>query len=241
MDRETENTLLFLVGLSMAMVAAAGTYTRYVKPSVFWWLVAAAVVLIGLALSGIVGDLRREPRHHDHAEDDGHAHRPGILWLLVVPIVVTIFVVPPALGAYATSPSVVNVSADAARVRQPFPPLPAERAPLMSMRDVLKRLAQDSAGTLDGRLITLVGFTLKQNDQVALARVIITCCSADAQLARIQLAGPLAADAGAVGENTWLQVEGRILSPPLDAALPVPTMQVSSITRIDPPQNTYDY
>ena len=48
-----------LVGLAMAMISIAGSYTRYVKPSLLPWLLAAAALLIGLALTAIVRDVRR--------------------------------------------------------------------------------------------------------------------------------------------------------------------------------------
>jgi hypothetical protein len=59
-------------------------------------------------------------------------------------------------------------------------------------------VALDSTGTLDDRLITLVGFTLHDGDVTDLARIAIFCCAADAQLARIHLEGP-AAPSGACG------------------------------------------
>ncbi len=52
------------------------------------------------------------------------------------------------------------------------------------------RAAQDTAGTLNDRLITVIGFTLPETDGVDLGRVVIICCAADAQLARIHLRGP---------------------------------------------------
>ncbi len=74
MSRETENALLLLVGLSTAIIAFTGAYTRYVKPALLPWLWASAAVLIVLALIAIVGDIRHGPRDGEHA---GHAHRSG--------------------------------------------------------------------------------------------------------------------------------------------------------------------
>ncbi|HEX9833947.1 MAG TPA: 50S ribosomal protein L31, partial [Mycobacterium sp.] len=51
---------------------------------------------------------------------------------------------------------------------------------------------KDSANTLDGRLITVTGFTFKADGRTDLARVVIICCAADATLARIRLSGPAA-------------------------------------------------
>ena len=49
MKRETENIVLLLVGISVALIVVGGVYTRYVKPGLLVWLAASAVVLIGLA------------------------------------------------------------------------------------------------------------------------------------------------------------------------------------------------
>lgn len=131
MTRETENVLLLLVGLCTAMIAITGTYTHYVKPSLLPWLVAAAVLLIALTLCAITRDIRRGPIRDDHAQDDhhdgvGHGHRPVVAWLLVLPIALLAFVVPPALGARAAEPTVTEVSRQV--LYRPFPPLPVGRA-----------------------------------------------------------------------------------------------------------------
>ena len=241
MSRETENALLLLLGLATAIITITGVYTRYVKPSLLPWLAAVAVVLIVLALSAIVRDLRRG--RDDNAgsdEETGHAHRRGIGWLIAVPVLLLAFVVPPALGAQAAAPLAITLSPN--ELREPFPPLPAGRAPEVSLKEVMKRVALDSAGTLNSRLITIVGFTLKADSGTDLARITIFCCAADAQLGRLHLRGSAAAAAAAdLPDNTWIRVEGTI-APPGDAASPaIPTMTVSTLTRVDAPANTYAY
>ena len=239
MSRLTQNILLFLVGLSAAVMVIKGTYLHYVKPSLMPWLIATASFSIVLALVAIVYDLR-QPADHDGSVVDGHRHRPWLVWLLVVPIALTVFVVPPPLGVQGTAgPEVVAVSEPK---RTPFPPLPAERAPMVSIPDVLMRASRDSANTLDGRLITTTGFTLKYPDGTYLARVVIICCAADARLARIRLGGPAVAVAAGYPEDIWLQVEGHVLPGTSQAATNyIPTMALSGVTRIEKPANTYEY
>jgi uncharacterized repeat protein (TIGR03943 family) len=186
MSRETENALLLLLGLATAIITITGVYTRYVKPSLLPWLAAVAVLLIVLALSAIVRDLRH--RRDDNTGSDehaGHAHRRGIGWLIAVPVLLLAFVVPPALGAQAAAPIAITLSPN--ELRQPFPSLPAGRAPEVSLKEVMKRVALDSAGTLNSRLITIVGFTLKAGGGTDLARITIFCCAADTQLGRLHL------------------------------------------------------
>lgn len=58
MRRETENVVLLIVGVAVAMVTVTGAYTRYVKPGMLPWLAVSAVLLIGLALTVIARDIR---------------------------------------------------------------------------------------------------------------------------------------------------------------------------------------
>ncbi len=240
MSRETENALLLLLGIAAGMITITGAYTRYVKPSLLPWLVATAVLLIVLAGTAIVRDIRNHSADRDRA--DPHGHRSRVIWLLVAPIVLLIFVAPPALNATAVSARVVEVSTDV--LRRPYPPIPAERAPELSLPEVLVRAARDTAGTLDDRLITITGFTLDRTDGdgVDLARIVLICCAADGRLARIHLGGPAAAEAADLPENTWVRVEGKMAPMPQDSTgKSTPTLLVTSVTQIEEPANVYVY
>lgn len=232
MRRETENTLLLIVGIALVMVTVTGAYTRYVKPAMLPWLAISAAVVIALALVAIARDVRGGGAGPEHA---GHVHRNGIVWLLVLPVVLLIFVVPPALSARAAAPAAVTVTA-----ARSFPPLPDGAAPTVSLPEVLMRVAVGPVGGLDGRQITTTGFTMRDGDRVDLAKIVIICCAADAQLARMHLSGPAAAGAAALPENTWLQVEGTVpAGQTYSGTASIPTLDVSRIARIDPPANTY--
>ncbi|MEZ0352110.1 TIGR03943 family protein [Mycobacterium sp. pR1184] len=232
MKRETENTILLLVGLSIALIVATGVFTRYVKPSLLPWLVLTAALLIALALVSIVGDVRRGGRDHD----DGHAHRGGLVWLLAVPIVVLCFVTPPALRPQAAT--VTNVSNDVLRVA--FPPLPPGRAPEISLAEAVVRSANDSTGSLNDRLITVTGFALNEPGGIDLARIVIICCAADAQLARIHLRDHDGASTLHFADNTWLKVEGVITPAQRQPHTPpIPTLRAVSVTPVPAPANPY--
>jgi len=241
--RETENTLLLLVGISIAMITVTGAFTRYVKPGLLPVLVASAVLLIGLALAAIVGDIRRGGplEHGDHGEDvQGHSHRSGMVWLLLLPILVLIFVTPPALRPSAAAPSVTAVSNDV--LNRAFPPIPPGRAPELSLPEVLMRQAQDTTDSLTNRTITVKGFVLNEAQGVDLGRIVIICCAADAQLARIHLRGPAAAQAAGLADNTWLLVEGEVKPEPRRPhTMVIPTFEATAVTRIDAPPNPYGY
>jgi putative membrane protein len=244
-SRETENAILLLVGISVALIAVSGAFTRYVKPGLLLWLIVSAALLIVLALVAIIGDIRRGgPRTtgtHDETDDhtEAHSHRAGIVWLLVVPVLILIFVTPPALRPSAAAPSVTTVSNDVV-FRQAFPPLPPGEAPELSLPEVLMREFHDTAGSLTDRPITVIGFALNEKQGVDLGRIVIICCAADAQLARIHLGGPAVAEAAGLPDNTWLRVVGKVTPPPPNSAR-IPTLQATAVTRIDAPANPYDY
>lgn len=237
MSRETENAVLLLVGVCTMIITITGAYTRYVKPSLQPWLLASGVVLIVLALMAIVRDIRRGPQQHAHED---HGHRSGVLWLLILPIGLLGFVVPPALGAQSPLRTVNEVSTDV--LRRPYPPLPDERAPEISIPELLVRNARDSTGSLDNRLVTVTGFTMKDGDRIDLGRVVILCCAADAQLARVRLDGPAAEVAAGLPDGAWVRVEGKVPPGQGDSALrSTPTMMVSLVQQIEEPANTYEY
>ncbi|OBB01856.1 TIGR03943 family protein [Mycolicibacterium fortuitum] len=231
MSRETENALLLLVGVSTGIITLTGAFTRYVKPSLLPYLAATSLLLILLALASIVADIR-----HGGDEQHDHAHRRGTTWLLLIPIALLAFVVPPAIRPQAAS--VAEVSTDV--LRRPFPALPDGRAPEISLPDMLVRIAQDSAGTLDNRTVTVSGFTMRDGDRTDLARVVIICCAADAQLARVHLSGPAAAELAGYPDNTWIKVEGTIPAGQGDSSRgTVPTMTALHVMRTDPPERPY--
>lgn len=239
MSREAENTLLLLVGIATAMITIGGAFTRYVKASMLPWLGLTAVVIIGLALVSMAVDIRRGAAlHDDHGAHGDHSHRGSVAWLLLVPVIVLVFVTPPALRPQAAAPIVTSVSTEV--LRRPFPPLPAGPAPEVSVPDVMIRAAQDTAGTLDKRLITVIGFTLIEGAGVDLGRVTIVCCAADARLARIHLGGPMAAQAARLPDQTWLRVEGTVVPTAATGdSTVIPTLEITALTPIDTPADTY--
>lgn len=243
MSRETENTVLLLVGISMAMITASGAFTRYVKPGLLPWLVASAVLLIALALLAIVGDIRRGgPGAAQGAHEPGHAHsdRGRIGWLLVIPVLILMFVTPPALRPSAAAPSVTSVSNDV--LNKAYSPLPLGAAPDVSLPEVLMREAHDTTGSLTNRTITVTGFVLNEAAGIDLGRIVIICCAADAQLARIHVRGTAAGRAGGLPDNTWLRVQGQVLPVPRQQhGVTIPTLQATAVTRIDAPPNPYAY
>ncbi|MQY31371.1 TIGR03943 family putative permease subunit [Nocardia aurantia] len=262
MNRLAQNFVLLLIGIAVVKIAADGTYLRYVKPALGPFLLASGLVLVLLAVTAILRDLRRTrtgaviehpPTDHRTPNDvatESHSGRPQ--WLLLAPIAALLIVVPPALGAG----SVNSGSTAQASVGQPaatdggkydFGPLPAGPAPTVRMYDLIDRASYDSSGVLDDHDVTVVGFIVRTAADgaprtdgslggVDLARLVITCCVADAQTMRIHLAGdfPLPAD------DTWVFVRGRVQP---NSAVPrtrmTPTLTVADLHAIPAPARVY--
>lgn len=79
----------------------------------------------------------------------------------------------------------------------------------------------------------MTGFVLKTDGHAELGQVVIICCAADAQLARIRLTGAAAAEAARLPDDSWIRVEGTVAVGP--------TLQIDSVTPVKPPANTYAY
>ncbi|NKY41910.1 TIGR03943 family putative permease subunit [Nocardia cerradoensis] len=243
MKRETQNLLLVLVGVAILRTAIDGSYLRYVKPGLHPFLLISGTGFVVFAAISIVRDIRRS----GISRDDGHGRAQ---WLLLAPAAALLLITPPALGAdsVATS-SRVQVAAPVADEPElrPFPPLPDEPAPALTIYDLANRALYDSTHSLDGREITVSGFVLAPEGEsstrqdvstIDLARVLITCCVADARYISVHLSGigePIAAD-------TWLQVQGTV-EPGSAGRDPdkIPTLRVTDVQRIPAPDHGYEH
>ena len=137
----------------------------------------------------------------------------------------------PAVAATGRHGSATSASSDV--LRHAFPPLPAGRAPEVSLPEVVVRSAHDTSGSLTTRLVTITGFLLNDRDGMDLARIVIFCCAADAQLARIHLR-VLTARRPSFADNTWLRVEGRAAERRAH-----PDARAVTVTPVDAPANRY--
>ncbi|GAA4939389.1 putative repeat protein (TIGR03943 family) [Actinomycetospora succinea] len=256
MSRDSQHVLLVLVGGVLVKIVADGSYLRYVRPWSAVPVLAAGVVLITVAVVGIVRDLRGRAvvDGHDHGDgagpEAGHDSRAGpSAWMLVLPVLALLLVVPPALGSAAVG----GVGARAAPVSAVADdPLPAGEAPALGLLDVVSRAAADPFGQVTTREVTVTGFLVPARHPppgtatVDLARWVITCCAADAATVRVHLADPQGQlrDQGPGGPegDRWVAVRGRVVAgtgTPADGH--VPTLAVTSWSPVATPDPVYEY
>ncbi|MFC5140647.1 TIGR03943 family putative permease subunit [Actinomycetospora rhizophila] len=250
MSRDTQHVLLVLVGGVLVKIVLDGSYLRYVRPWSAVPVLAAGVVLVAVAVVAIVRDLRGRATADGHGHDHGHdGHAGPAAWMLVLPVLALLLVVPPALGSAAVG----GVGSRAAPVAEVTgDPLPAGDAPTLGLLDVVSRAAADPDGPLTSRDVTVTGFLVPARDAppgaapVDLARLVITCCAADASTVRVHLADPLGhlRDVGPAvdGGDRWVTVRGRVVAGTGTAAdAHVPTLTVTSSSLVATPEPVYEY
>lgn len=245
MSRETQNLVLFLLGVAVLKTTLDGSFMRYVKPSLEPYLLISGTVIVVLAAAAMITDIRAggpSSFEHDHNHNHGHGHTDRMPWLLMAPALVVLFLAPPALGPGSFVERQVQPPSSSADLRA-FDPIPEGTTPEMTFSEVLQRNRLDSAGTLDDREIAVRGYAVARADGgVDLARIVIICCAADARTAKIKLTGPEATRMTDVGSEQWWRVVGTVI--PGSATEQnefVPEMRVVSVERTTAPENTYSY
>lgn len=260
MRRDAQHVLLVLVGGVLVKIVLDGSYLRYVRPWSAVPLLLAGAVLITVAVIALVRDLRARPRaaEHDHGDHDhgDHDHGPDgragpAAWLLVLPVLALLLVVPPALGSAALGGSGARAApAVATRADEPLPP---GDAPTLGLLDVVSRTAGDPHGPVTRREITVMGFLVPAARTpppgatgLDVARLVISCCAADASAVRVHLADPEGV-LGGVGPgdaegDRWVAIRGRVVAGTGTAADGhVPTLSVIAWSPVATPVPAYEY
>lgn len=200
----------------------------------------------GRAAHGSEVELGGHGEHVDHAahvdpgEHGDHSHSARPAWLLLVPVLAVFLVAPPALGAdsvirtEARAPSSAAVANAAA-----FPPLPPGNVVPLAVNDFVTRAGWDAAGTLNGRTVSLTGFVVHTGGSTLLARLVISCCAADAFPVTVRLRG---GQADHLASDAWIQVTGRVVpgTATKDNSY-TPDFIPASVTPVPPPKDPYEY
>ncbi|WP_206792915.1 TIGR03943 family protein [Amycolatopsis sp. MtRt-6] len=245
MKRETQNILLILLGGALVKIAVNGDYLRYVKPAQQPWVITGGAVMVLLGAVAIVRDLlaaRAAAAPAGPEDHDGHAHshsaRPA--WLLLVPVLAVFLIAPPALGSDSVIRTEARVPASAAAANAAaFPPLPEGNVVPLTVNEFVSRAGWDSAGTLNGRTVSLTGFVVHTEGSTLLARLVISCCAADAFPVTVRLRG---GGADHLASDAWIQVTGQVVpgTATKDNSY-TPDFSPASVTPVAAPKDPYEY
>ncbi|MFI5588342.1 TIGR03943 family putative permease subunit [Amycolatopsis sp. NPDC051758] len=242
MKRETQNILLLLLGGALVKIAVNGDYLRYVKPAQQPWIIAGGAVMVLLGAVAIVRDLlaARVKTAPDHEESHDHAHSARPAWLLLVPVLAVFLVAPPALGADSVIRTEARVPASAAAANAAaFPPLPAGNVVPLAVNEFVSRAGWDKAGTLNGRTVSLTGFVVHTDGGTLLARLVISCCAADAFPVTVRLRG---GEADHLASDAWIQVTGQVVPGTATRANSyTPDLTPASLASVPAPKDPYEY
>lgn len=236
-------TTLLLVGAMLIRLTVTDAYQRYVRVGMGPLLLIAGVLLAVLGAVAVIRSLRAgpdpDPDHQDHQDDEnhqdeGHDHEHGdrIGWLLLVPVLALLLVVPPALGSFGVDRSTVTPGA-----ADVFDPLPATSEPReMTLLEFDQRAFDRGGHSMRGAKLRLTGFVARPTDGEGfrLARYQIACCAADAVAAVVRVSGAAGAEPA---RDAWFSVTGTFRGVGTDG---VPEFVASAVQQLPAPLDPYE-
>jgi uncharacterized repeat protein (TIGR03943 family) len=236
-NRQAQAVVLLLVGGAILRASVTDLYLRYVKEGLRPFLIAAGVLLVAAAVATLWYELRPGKKAAEHDDGHGHSHaEPRVAWLLVLPVFALLLVAPPALGSYAA-----NRSGTALQATSDFPPLPPGDPVKVSVLDYATRAVYDDGKSLAGRRVQVTGFVMVGDDGAPyLARMMLSCCAADARPIKIGLAGTVPTG---LAPDTWIEVVGRYTAKSVKDSLNdgvIPYLDAEEVRQIAAPTNQYE-
>jgi uncharacterized repeat protein (TIGR03943 family) len=234
-NTRTQAFVLVVFGGALLRLAMTDALLRYVRPIARPWVLLAGLAFLGLGLWSMLAGSRGSDRAgHDEARDEhGHHNASRAAWLVLAPVIAILVVAPPALGAFTAKR--VPFSEITPPTRH-FSTLPSADPVRVSLLDYCSRAAFGGGPTLTGHRIALTGFVLRpEPGGFQIARLVITCCAADALPVVVSVQTPTAPPA----RDTWVTVTGTYAGmSPSDATVPV--LHADTTTPITQPANPYD-
>ncbi|MCF2530594.1 TIGR03943 family putative permease subunit [Yinghuangia soli] len=177
-----------------------------------------------------------------HGSGDAHGHDhskgPHVAWLLCLPVIALFLIAPPALGSYTAERSDNTIAKPAAKtVDAGFPALPPGDPYDMTLGDFGVRAVWDTAETLKGRNVRLMGFVTPGKDgSWFVNRLVISCCAADAVARKVEVRG-----VPAPPTDAWVQVTGTwFKNGETGSENATPALTAALVERIAPPKEPYE-
>jgi uncharacterized repeat protein (TIGR03943 family) len=219
-NTRTQAYLLLLFGGALIRLAVSDLLLRYVRAVARPWVLLAGVAMVVLAIAQLVYARRQQ----NAATSTG--------WLLLAPVVAIVVIAPPALGSFSASRAPVGLNDQA---HKDFPALTGPSPHTLKMLDFTTRVLWDAGRTVTGQEVQLTGFVLKQRpDGFVLARLVITCCAADARPVEVYVRTDQHPP-----PDQWVNVTGTYAgNDPVDATFPLLT--ATAIVPVEQPTNPYD-
>ncbi len=200
MNGRTQAYLLLLLGAALLRLGASELLLRYVRPAARPETVLAGAAMLAIALARLA-QARRVVRGARAVQDqpsvqdqpmveDRHSSGGAVSvrrsravhagWLMIAPVVAILVISPPALSTFTASHAPVR--AVGAAPPTGFPALTGSSPHRLVLLEFTTRALWDAGRTLRSQRVELTGFVLTQRpDGFILARLVITCCAADAR------------------------------------------------------------
>lgn len=235
-------SILILMAIFFAEKYVSGKLHYYISPR-FGWLALLAVVLfiaLGSAYNLIGGKSGGEEKHHEHAD---HAHGGVSAWTLVVvalPLILGLIIPAKPLDAAAVSSrGVATEMAGAADAGDRVLSVAPSRRTVLDWVQAMSADRDPSA--LDGQAADVVGFVYRDarfgEDQILVARFVISCCVADATAIGVVVQSP---EVAGLEINSWVRVRGTFKQGELDGDA-MPVLFAEEVIPVEPPEQPYLY
>ena len=224
MNTRTQSFLLLLFGGVLIHLATGDALLNYVRPVARPWVLIAGAAIVIVSVVQLV--LSSKLTETDVGSRNG--------WLILMPVLVLLLIAPPALGAFTARRDPVTVAAPP-HPDTPFPALTGPSPHQLKLGDFVLRVLWDSARTVTGQNVAIDGFVVEQRpDGFILARLVITCCAADARPLEVLIRSSVHPQ-----PDSWVDVTGSYSG--LDPATSeLPTLAAGHVTAIPTPANPYD-
>jgi uncharacterized repeat protein (TIGR03943 family) len=243
------STILLLFGVALVKLGISDELMLYVRPAARPWVLLAGIALVVLAGWSLLSLLRGHPAEPEvdatpetqvpatdpdsAAVPHGHGHgaAPKTGWLVLAPVLAILIVAPPALGAFTANRAPAVNAAATGRTASLVAGTTPVQLPMLSFL----LLSTGKPAALTGRQVTLEGFVRERRPGgFALARLVITCCAADASTATVNIHTSAAPPIG-----SWVRVTGTFAGMDSGAGQ-IPSLAANSVTAIAQPKDPYD-